>query len=206
VDLLLVNGVSADFSYIVKDGDRISVYPVFETFSVGAVTRLRPLPLRDPRFVLDVHLRKLARRLRLLGFDVDYLPARGDIELAEISDSEKRILLTRDRQLLMRKNVSRGLCVRHTDPEKQIVEVLDRLDLWDRCRPFTRCIECNGAIHPLLDGDPALAEVAGRIPPGVSSWCGEYHFCGNCGRVYWKGSHYGKLKTRVDRIFSSRPA
>ena len=72
VDLILVNGESVDFSRIVADGDRISVYPVFETLDIGPVTRLRPDPLREPRFVLDVHLRKLARRLRLLGFDVDF--------------------------------------------------------------------------------------------------------------------------------------
>src|SRR4030042_365879 len=119
VDLILVNGASVDFSYIVEDGDRISVYPVFETLAIGTVTRLRPRPLREPRFVLDVHLNKLARRLRLLGFDVDYAPARDDNALADVAERENRILLSRDRQLMMRKKGSRGLYVRNTDPEPQ---------------------------------------------------------------------------------------
>jgi uncharacterized protein with PIN domain len=200
VDLILANGKSVNFSYIVNDGDRISVYPVFETFDIGTVTRLRPAPLRDPRFVLDVHLQKLARRLRLLGFDVDYQPDRDDAELADIAERENRILLSRDRQLMMRKKVTRGLYVRNTDAEKQVNEVLDRLDLRGRCRPFTRCIECNGAIESLDVTDGRSADLAGRIPPGVRSWCREYYRCRGCGRIYWKGSHYEKLKKRLEGI------
>lgn len=200
VDLILANGKSVDFSYIVNDGDRISVYPVFETFDIGTVTRLRPAPLRDPRFVLDVHLQKLARRLRLLGFDVDYQPDRDDAELADIAERENRILLSRDRQLMMRKKVTRGLYVRNTDAEKQVNEVLDRLDLRGRCRPFTRCIECNGAIESLDVTDGGSSDLADRIPPGVRSWCREYYRCRGCGRIYWKGSHYEKLKKRLEGI------
>lgn len=200
VDLILANGKSVNFSYIVNDGDRISVYPVFETLDIGTVTRLRPAPLRDPRFVLDVHLQKLARRLRLLGFDVDYQPDRDDAELADIAERENRILLSRDRQLMMRKKVTRGLYVRNTDAEKQVNEVLDRLDLRGRCRPFTRCIECNGAIESLDVTDGGSSDLADRIPPGVRSWCREYYRCRGCGRIYWKGSHYEKLKKRLEGI------
>lgn len=200
VDLIMVNGGSVTFSHIVGDGDRISVYPVFERLDLGKVTRLRPEPLRDPRFVLDVHLRKLARRLRLMGFDVDYHPDRDDNVLAEIADRDGRILLSRDRQLMMRKIVSRGLYVRNTDPELQIVEVLERLDLRRLCRPFTRCIECNGLIGPV---DPGPAGVMDLIPPGVRTWCAEYYRCGGCGKIYWKGSHYEKLMKRVDQISKS---
>jgi uncharacterized protein with PIN domain len=204
VDLILVNGSSVDFSYIIEDGDRISVYPVFETLSIGAVTRLRPLPLRNPRFVLDVHLRKLARRLRLLGFDADYLPARDDAELSIISNREKRILLSRDRRLFMRKIISRGLYVRNTDPDLQIIEILNRLDLWERCRPFSRCLECNGDIERLEVDDSPAEGIPSRIPPGVRAWCTEYYFCKTCERIYWRGSHFDKLKMKVDRIFSAR--
>jgi uncharacterized protein len=204
VDLILVNGSSVDFSYIVENGDRISVYPEFETLSIGTVTRLRPLPLRNPRFVLDVHLRKLARRLRLMGFDVDYLPARDDAELSDISDREKRILLSRDRQLFMRKNISRGLYVRNTDPDLQIIEILNRLDLWDRCRPFSRCLECNGDIEPLDVNVREVEGIAKRIPPGVRTWCTEYYSCRRCERIYWRGSHFDKLRMKVDNIFSVR--
>ena len=204
VDLILANGESVDFGYIVRDGDRVSVYPVFETLDIGPVTRLRPEPLREPRFVLDVHLRKLARRLRLLGFDVDFSPVRDDDALADIAEAEDRILLSRDRQLMMRRKVARGLYVRNTDPEKQVTEVLDRLDLRSKCRPFTRCIECNGLIGALDPDEPGSAEAAATVPPGVRAWCREYYRCPDCGRVYWKGSHYEKLMKRVDRILGSR--
>ena len=196
---VLVNGNSVQ-SALVKDGDRISVYPVFETLDIGPVTRLRPVPLREPRFVLDVHLQKLARRLRLLGFDVDFSPCRDDDQLAEIAAAGERILLSRDRQLMMRRKVARGLYVRNTDPELQVEEILDRLDLRSLCRPFTRCIECNGAIAAFDPGAPGSAEDAAGIPEGVRSWCSEYFRCRDCGRIYWKGSHYEKLRKRVEKI------
>lgn len=198
VDLILVNGEPVDFSYIVRDGDRISVYPEFEGLDISGATRLRPCGLREPRFVLDVHLGKLARLLRLLGFDADYGKRRDDRELEDISHREKRILLSRDRRLLMRKKVDRGLVVRDTDPEKQVVEVLRRLDLWSSMRPFTRCIECNGAIEPLPLTDARFEEEKHRIPGGVLARFREFRLCGSCGRVYWKGSHYDRLKRTVD--------
>ncbi len=202
VDLILVNGESVDFSYIVCDGDIISVYPEFETLSISNVQRLRPLPLREPRFVLDVHLEKLARRLRLLGFDVDFSRGRDDGELARIAERDKRILLSRDRQLMMRKIVSRGLYVRSTDPDGQVAEVLERLQLRDLCRPFTRCVACNGMIGKFDADDPGSRDAAAGIPPGVRSWCREYYRCAGCGRIYWKGSHYERLIKRVEKILS----
>src|ERR1019366_5098447 len=106
IDLILVNGQSVDFAYRVQDGDRISVYPVFEAFDIAGLTRLRPEPLREPRFVLDTHLGKLAAYLRLTGFDTLYQNCWGDEELARISRDEHRILLTRDVGLLKRSAVT----------------------------------------------------------------------------------------------------
>ncbi len=200
VDLILANGQSVDFSYIVRDGDRLSVYPVFERLSIAGVTKLRPAPLRVTAFVLDVHLRKLARNLRLFGFDVDYDPHRDDAELAAISQREKRILLTRDRGLLMRKIVDRGLIIRNTDPEKQLIEVLERLDLWSAIHPFSRCIECNGGIVSLDLSLPEFNALKDAIPPGVLAWCREFYRCASCARIYWKGSHYGRLAALVSRV------
>ncbi|MDY6934302.1 MAG: Mut7-C RNAse domain-containing protein [Spirochaetota bacterium] len=203
VDLILVNQASVDFSYIVRDGDRISVYPVFETFPIDGVTRLRASPLRNLRFVFDVHLRKLARRMRLLGFDVYYEDGIEDSELVRISYQEKRILLTRDRQLLMRRSVSRGLYIRNTDPNRQMLEIVNRLHLRSLCKPFTRCIECNGEIRDLLlDGDD-FKERMHRIPEGVLLWCIEFSQCASCDRIYWKGSHYEKLRAIVDSIINA---
>ena len=96
------------------------------------------------------------------------------------------------------------MCVRNTDPEKQLAEILDRLDLWERCRPFTRCIECNGTIKSIDVDDPQAAEIREQIPPGVYSWCREYYRCAGCNRLNWKGSHYEKLRRRVEGILSHR--
>ncbi|MBN2042082.1 MAG: Mut7-C ubiquitin/RNAse domain-containing protein [Spirochaetes bacterium] len=199
VDLILANRAPVDFSYIVQDMDRISVYPVFESLSIRGISPLRERPLRNLNFVLDVHLTKLAKRMRLLGFDVDYKKEKDDAELAYISETEGRILLTRDVQLLKRKNISRGLFIRNTNPEKQITEVMEKLDLWKECRPFHRCINCNGTVNKLSYEDKKQF-ICSRVPEGVLEWCREYFICGSCGRIYWKGSHYEKLQKIISRI------
>lgn len=200
VDLILVNGISVDFTYIIADGDRISVYPVFESLDISGITKLRPSPLRDTKFVLDVHLGKLARTMRLLGFDTDYRNERDDDLLAEISCKENRILLTCDRQLLMRRNISRGLIVRSRKPEEQITEVIKRLQLAGLIAPFTRCIECNGVVSGVQNLYIEPASVTASIPPGVLEWCKEFFRCNSCGKIYWKGSHYDKLLKRASKI------
>ena len=128
VDLVLINSESADFTCLVRDQDRVSVYPVFESLDISAASRVRPAPLRELRFVLDVHLGRLAAYLRMAGFDALYRNDASDAELASISVSERRVLLTRDRYLLMRTEVNRGYWVRSTDPRQQVVEVLERAD------------------------------------------------------------------------------
>lgn len=200
VDLILVNGESVDFSYIIHEADRISVYPEFRVFDISGITGLRPRVRGEMRFILDVHLRKLARLLRLLGFDVDYQKDRDDLELAEISHREGRILLTRDRQLMKRKIANSGFIIRNTDAEEQVREVMERLDLWSLIKPFTRCIECNGMIEPISVSNVKFQEEKHRIPEEVFSWCREFFFCTSCARIYWKGSHYDKLQRKIDGI------
>ena len=118
VDLILVNGESVDFSYIVADGDRIEVYPISASTDFTPSIRVRPSNLCSDRFVLDIHLGKLANSLRLLGFDTLYCNDYADEELAQISASEERILLTRDKDLLIRSLVTYGYYVRKTNPER----------------------------------------------------------------------------------------
>ncbi len=143
VDLILVNGESSGFSRLVQNGDRVAVYPVFESLDISPVLRLRPLPLRETRFVLDVHLGKLARYLRMLGFDTLYSNHAGDRELVETSADQNRILLTRDRDLLKHSAVTHGYWLRETDSRLQTAEVITRFDLVRSIRLFTRCMVCN---------------------------------------------------------------
>ena len=112
VDLLLINGQSSTFDRQIRDGDRISVYPVFEALEIGAVTRVRPRALRRTRFVLDVHLGRLAKLLRMLGFDTLYRNNYDDRSLSRLSSDEHRIILTRDRELLKRSIITHGYCLR----------------------------------------------------------------------------------------------
>jgi uncharacterized protein with PIN domain len=189
VDLILVNGSPVDFSYRVADGDRISVYPVFEALDIAPLARLRPEPLRDPRFVLDIHLGRLAAYLRLMGFDASYRNCYTDEQLAATSRDEHRILLTRDVGLLKRGAVTHGYFVRETAVARQIAEVVDRFDLCRLVRPFTRCMRCN---TPLQDADKA--SVLAEIPARTAELYQEFRRCPRCRRVYWKGGHYRRMR------------
>ncbi len=195
VDLILVNGVSVDFSCIVNPGDRISVYPVFEAMDISPLIRLRPAPLRTPRFVVDVNLGRLARYLRLLGFDCHYRNDLTDAEVARISVAESRIVLTRDRALLQQRIITHGYFVRAIQPLEQVREVLDRLDLYRRVSPFTRCTRCNGVLET-VDKQAVLAE----LEPKTRRYYDEFRRCTGCGRIYWKGSHFTHAERLVEDI------
>jgi uncharacterized protein with PIN domain len=195
VDLILANGDSVSFGYRLRSGDRISVYPVFESFDITRVSRVRPLPLRKTRFVLDTHLGRLAQSLRLLGFDTRYDTDCGDGELARISVSEGRILLTRDRGLLKRRIVSHAYYVRSRRPEQQLCEVIRRFDLKAGFAPFSRCLKCN-----LLLTETSAQEVAARVPAMVLKTYTRFKRCPACGRVYWRGSHWEHMRVKLDRL------
>ena len=195
VDLIIANGHSVDFSYLVQNGDRIAVYPTFESFDVTPEQRLRPQPLRNPKFILDVHLGKLAAYLRMLGFDAEYERSSTDARLVQISASEHRILLTRDRGLLKHSAVTHGYWVRETNSRRQIAEIMSRFHLAAAIRPFTRCMACNGALEPISK------EQARHLVPGRSiELYDEFHRCEQCGRIYWKGSHYVRMRRWIQEL------
>jgi len=188
VELVLLNGESVGLEAPLADGDRLAIYPQFESLDVTPLLRIRPRPLRDPRFLADAHLGRLAGYLRMLGFDTRYGGPGDDRELAARAAQERRILLTRDRALLMHRVVTHGCYVREPLPRGQLEYLLQRLDLCRLIRPFTRCIRCNGVLQPV---DKAL--VLDRLPGGVRQCCHEFRQCGECGRVYWKGTHYRRM-------------
>ena len=195
VDLILVNGHSVDFSYLVRDGDQVSVYPVFESLDITPLVRLRPQPLRETRFVLDVHLGRLTAYLRMLGFDALYRNNYTDEELAHISSAEGRILLTRDRGLLKRSIVTHGYCLRTTNPRQQLIEVLRRFDLFKSVKPFQRCLHCNGLLQPI-----DKTAISDRLLPKTRQYYDEFYHCRTCDRIYWKGSHYQRMRQFIDNV------
>ena len=200
VDLVLMNGASVDFTTLVQDGDRISVYPVFEAFDIAGVTRVRPAPLRELRFVLDVHLGRLAAFLRLAGFDALYRNDLDDAALAGLA-AGGRVLLTRDQGLLKHRAVTRGYWLRSHDPQVQFVEVLRRFHLVGAVRPFSRCLRCNGRLEPAPKTD-ILAE----LPPRTRREHDNFHRCADCRRIYWRGGHFQALRGRLDRAIAEAEA
>ena len=195
VDLVLVNGESSGFSRLIQNGDRVAVYPVFESLDIAPELRLRPRTLREPRFVLDVHLGRLAAYLRMLGFDAVYHDRATDPELVRISSEQKRILLTRDRGLLKHSAVTHGYWVRETDSRRQAAEVVMRFDLARAFRPFTRCMVCNELLVTASEDD-----VRSLVPPRITLWCDKFQQCVRCRRVYWQGVHYRRMQRWIEEL------
>ncbi len=181
---LLANATPVPLSYPVQDGDRLDVYPasLVPQDTTGA----------SPAFILDVHLGKLAVYLRMLGFDTLYRNDYTDAEIARLAAAEDRVVLTRDRRLLMRRIIRRGYWVRALEPDIQLPEVLHRFQLKDSFRPFRRCLRCN---HPLQA--VSKEAVLPRLEPLTRRYYDEFHICPACNQIYWKGSHYQHMAARI---------
>jgi len=194
VEFIQVNAAPVDLSYGVRDGDRVSVYPFMAVVE-------NPRPLRPPyprgRFVLDQHLGRLAAYLRLLGMDCVHRALFPDEEVARVSVDEDRVLLSRDKRLLMRRAVVHGAFVRATDPTEQVPEVLHRFGAPETIAPFSRCMACNGVLRPA-----GLEQVEDRLLPDTREYYREFRECPDCRRVYWDGSHVRRMRPWVDAWLS----
>lgn len=194
VDVILVDGRSVGFDHLLRGGERLAVYPVFERYDVSPVTRLRPAPLRVTRFVADVHLGTLARNLRLLGFDTIWERDLSDEAIVSIARDEQRIILTRDRGILKNGRVTHGYWVRNTDPLMQLDEVIRAIDLARGIDPYTRCMQCNGELQPV-----ERSAVAQSVPLQVFLVYRDFRQCRRCQRVYWRGTHLRRLEEVIER-------
>jgi uncharacterized protein len=192
IDLILLNGESVNFNQKVSDGDDISVYPVFESFDIANVQSLRPAPLRCPKFVLDVHFGKLSKLMRMVGLNTFFQKDLSYDKIIKISLSNSRTILTRNTGILKQKRVTHGYFIRTIKPEKQIVEVISRFDLWKMLKPFTRCIECNNELE-WID----KAEVLHRLPEQVRTNYKEFKVCGKCDKLFWEESRNEKLLIKI---------
>ena len=194
IDLVLVDGEPVDLAHRLDDGARVAVYPAFRSIPLDGLGLVGPIA-GDPRFVLDGHLGRLARGLRMLGFDTWYRSDAGDPELAAVASSDDRILLTRDRGLLRRSVVGRGSFVRTDRPREQLREIVDRYDLAGHARPFTRCIRCNDVLV-----GATFAEVVELLEPLTKRYYADFRRCPGCGAVYWRGSHHRRMAGVVDAV------
>lgn len=198
VDLILVEGKSVDFAHLLQGGERVAVYPMFEALDITPVLRLRPMPLRDPRFIADVHLGKLARHLRMAGFDTWWSNDCDDDEIVRRSLAQRRTILTRDKAMLRRREVERGYFVRAVESEAQLAEVVRALQLESLVAPFVRCRECNAVLEEV----PKEA-VIDRLPEKVRGFYERFKRCPGCDRVYWEGTHFARMQGVLSRLGSA---
>ena len=197
VDLILVNSKNVDFNYNLKDGDFVSVYPVFESFDISGLKGGEAL--RNIKFIADVHLGKLARLLRILGFDTIYKNNLNDREIIEKSIAEKRVILTRDMGILKNGKVNRGYFVRSDKPRLQVKEVIRRFDLYSLISPFNRCPICNGELTE-VDKKSILS----AIPQKTRNHYNEFKACRSCGKIYWRGTHFKRIEDFIKEIMAEK--
>ena len=192
---LKVHNRLESFSYNVGDGDKLTVYPKEMTDEQDTPGNIREADDLPSTFIADVHLGKLTRHLRLLGFDTVYKNDAMDTDIIDTANRDNRSVLTRDVGLLKHGRLKHGYWLRSTDPNEQLLEVITYFDLAGDIHPFTLCMNCNGYLQPV-----AKEEVISKLPPKVKENFKEFRQCQACGQVYWKGSHYDKLADKVKQI------
>lgn len=195
VALILKNSEPVDFSYLVQAGDFFSVYPYLYNFKLAAAKSLLPEYPAKPKFILDVHLGKLARYLRRFNFDTAYRNDYQDQQIVEQAVKEKRIILSRDLGLLMRKRVKWAKFIWNDNPKKQLQEVFERYQLSEYYQGESRCVNCNSK---LVDIDKE--EIIERLEPKTKKYFEEFKYCRQCDKIYWRGSHYDKTETFLDEL------
>ena len=191
---LTINGREVSLATLVVDSDRVEVFGLVAPVDVLVDSPLRSA-LVDIRFVVDINVAKLAALLRMAGFDTHYDPKLDDAELAELSQREQRIALTRDRCLLMRKVVEHGHLIRACRPEEQLAEVVSLYGLADRLQPFSRCLLCNGMLDPV-----DKSEVMHRLEPLTNKYYDTFCRCQGCDKIYWAGSHRVRMAQILARL------
>jgi uncharacterized protein with PIN domain len=193
VDLILINGQPVDFYHTLRTDVDVDVYPVGLLPTLFTKNRLQ-IP-QFTKFLADGHLGRLTRNLRLLGLDVAYRNAAEDRQLLETMQRHGRALLTRDRRLLMHAVVQNGYYPRSQDATEQTIEVVRRFDLFHSFAPFTRCLRCNAPLEQI-----SKDQIIEKLEPLTKIYYEQFRHCTGCGQIYWAGSHFGKLRARLDQI------
>lgn len=186
---IFVNQQEVNLTFHPLPGDLIHIYPI-------EFDQKNPAD-NFPKFILDNHLGKLTAYLRLLGIDTIYNPNLEDADIAQIAAEQNRIVLTRDRGLLKRKVIQRGYCVRADNPLSQLDEVTRQFQLAAYFKPFTRCPRCNGLLEKV-----AKEAILQHLLPLTRQYYDEFSRCSQCGQIYWKGSHYDRIKPIIQRFVS----
>lgn len=195
IDLILIDGVSAGFDSRLQGGERVSVYPVFESWDISPLVHIRSKPLREAAFAADASLNVLARKLRLLGFDTFYNPRYTGKKVAERAVREKRIILTPYEHLLKIHTVTHACLIRSRSPKQQLQEVITRLQLGNNVMPFTRCSWCNELLQPVQK------KLLQHRPPGsILKQVNRFKECSGCRRIYWRGAAIRRLDALIEEL------
>ena len=155
-----------------------------------------PLPL----FIADVHLGKLARMLRMLGFDTVYSNAFSNAELISIAQEQQRVLLSRNGAIGRKHPALNSFFISHDEPEAQLAHVLQHFHLLACIQPFSRCMVCNGILEPV-----SKEAVLTKLPEKTAIYYHEFWQCANCKRIYWKGPHYNRMMRFIQKVTDNQP-
>jgi hypothetical protein len=147
------------------------------------------------KFVVDCMLGKLAKWLKILGFDVVYFSKAEDSELLQLARREQRTLLSRDHRLLEEAKDVRNILIEGEDWPAQVGQVLRVFDLWPQIRPYSRCLPCNAELKPL-----AKKRAKNLVAPFVYDQATSFAVCPTCGRVFWQGTHFDDMESKIGKI------
>jgi uncharacterized protein with PIN domain len=195
IDIILANGKSVKFSYLLQDGDFISVYPIFKKLDITDVIHLQKKLPDKLKFIVDVHLGKLAKYLRMLGFDVIYQNNYRTTEILNMAVTEKRIILTKSIALLKNEAAKLGCWIRAKYLVKQLIEVIHHFNLITKIKPFSRCMLCNGIIKEV-----AKKSIIDKLPKKTDQYFKDFGQCKLCGKIYWQGSHYHNMQIFIKNL------
>lgn len=198
-EVILVNRKPEGFYHPLQSGDAVAIYPAAMKKQFPADFSLCAGRSAPDKFVVDVHLGKLVRALRMLGLDSCYRNDYSDKDIAHIAETENRAVLTRDVSLLKQKSIRWGYWLRSQHPEEQLEEVISYFNLKDQLQPFSRCIACNGTITEV-----PKESVLAQLPPKTKIYFNDFYQCACCHRVYWKGSHDNRMQQFMERHFSQK--
>ncbi|MCX8057647.1 MAG: Mut7-C ubiquitin/RNAse domain-containing protein [Ignavibacteria bacterium] len=194
VEVILVNKESVDFNYKIKDGDKIEVFPQYKSELHKKAKRLKYKFKGKPKFVADVHLGKLVREMRKLGLDVYYNSNFDDERIVDISNSENRIIITRDLGLLKRKNVKFGIYLKSNHTKEQLKEIFSKYDLAKLINPLTLCLECGTRLKRISKEKAILKLKNHQFEKSM-----KFYFCTKCEKIYWQGSHYQRMLKSIEK-------
>ncbi len=195
IGLILSNSEIVDFSYQLNNQDRITVFPKFFQLDVSSINKLGPDTPSDIKFIADVHLGKLAKHLRMLGFDCIWENNYDDLTIIELSTKENRIILTRDKGILKFAKVKYGYLIKSHNHFEQLVEIVERYDLINKINPFSKCIECNTSTK-IIDKN----KIIDRLEPKTKKYFFNFKICPKCNRIYWNGSHSEKMNKIIQQL------